>query len=301
MRPGSILLAVICSVAIGSLAARASRSDIQITDDAGTQVEIAHPARRVIAIAPDLAELVYAAGAGQWLIATVRGADYPPQVAALPSVGDASGLDFERIRQLEPDLVVAWGSGNKPADIARLRAGPVATLVLEPHTLDDVARHIRLVGALAGTRAVAEAAAERFEQGLHRLRKRYAHAGVINVVVQIWQQPLFTVGPAHPLSDALDVCGARNGLADYPLLAGPVPIEDVLTANADVILSVTGLPVAETRARWQRLLSIPGRIPPKVISMDPDLLTRSGPRLLDGVAQLCGRLDQLRNAQVEQR
>jgi len=301
MRPGSILLAVICSVAIGSLAARASRSDIQITDDAGTQVEIAHPVRRVIAIAPDLAELVYAAGAGQWLIATVRGADYPPQVAALPSVGDASGLDFERIRQLEPDLVVAWGSGNKPADIARLRAGPVATLVLEPHTLDDVARHIRLVGALAGTRAVAEAAAERFEQGLHRLRKRYAHASVINVVVQIWQQPLFTVGPAHPLSDALDVCGARNALADFPLLAGPVPIEDVLTANADVILSVTGLPVAETRARWQRLLSIPGRIPPKVISMDPDLLTRSGPRLLDGVAQLCGRLDQLRNAQVEQR
>ena len=299
MHPVSHLFAVTCLAAIGSFNVSVASADVRVTDDAGSLLELDQPARRIIAIAPDLAELVYAAGAGQWLIATVRGADYPPQVAALPSVGDASGLDFERIRQLEPDLIVAWGSGNKPADLARLRAGPVATLVLEPHTLDDIARHIRLVGDMAGTQAVAETAAERFEQGLQRLRQRYAHASVIAVVVQVWQQPVFTVGPMHPLSDALQVCGARNALANYPLLSGPVPIEDVLAANANVILSVTGLPAGETRTRWQRLLSLPGRAPVNVISMDPDLLTRSGPRILEGVTQLCARLDQLRSVPSE--
>ena len=299
MRPVPILFAVIVAVAIGAFAAPAGSADIRVTDDTGRRVEIDRPARRIIAIAPDLAELVYSAGAGQWLIATVSGADYPPQVTALPSVGDASGLDFERIRQLEPDLVVAWGSGNKPADLARLRAGSVPTLVLIPRTLSDISRHIRLVGELAGTPAVAQAAAAHFEEGLQRLRQRYAHASVINVVVQIWPQPVFTVGVTHPLSDALRVCGARNALSDYPLLSGPVPIEDVLAANADVILSVTGLPAAESRARWQHLLSLPGRKPLKLISMDPDLLTRSGPRMLDGVTQLCVRLDQLRVSPVE--
>jgi iron complex transport system substrate-binding protein len=268
-------------------------------DDAQRTVGIDHPARRIIAIAPNLAELVYAAGAGQWLIATVRGADYPRQVAALPSVGDASGLDFERIRQLEPDLVLAWGSGNKPADIARLQHSPVATVVLEPHQLDDVARHLRLVGELAGTQTLAETAAARFEQGLQQLRQRYANARVIDVVVQIWDQPVFTVGAAHPLTDALRVCGARNALADYPLLAGPVPIENVLAADADVILSVTGMPRSGTIARWQRWLSLGGKKSVKWISMDPDLLTRSGPRILEGVAMLCARLDQLRDTAVE--
>lgn len=299
MRLVTTLLERMCAVAIVLFAVPAAIAGVHVTDDTDNQVGIDRPARRIIAIAPNLAELVYAAGAGQWLIATVRGADYPPQVTALPSVGDAWGLDFERIRQLEPDLILAWGSGNKPADLARLRAGPVATIVLEPHTLDDVARHIRLIGEMAGTQAVAETAATHFEQGLQRLRQRYADASVIDVVVQVWQQPVFTVGVAHPLSDALRTCGARNALADYPLLAGPVPIENVLAADADVILSVTGMPDAETRARWRRLLSIPGRKPMKLISMNPDLLTRSGPRILEGVASLCARLDRLRDTPVQ--
>jgi iron complex transport system substrate-binding protein len=255
--------------------------------------------RRIIAIAPDLAELVYAAGAGQWLIATVRGADFPPQVTELPSVGDAAGLDFERIRRLEPDLILAWGSGNKPADLSRLEAGPVATVVLEPHTLGDVARHLRIIGKMAGTQPAAETAASRFEQGLRRLRQRYADADVINVVVEIWQQPLFTVGPAHPLSDALRTCGARNALTNYPLLAGPVPIEDVLAAHADAIVSVTGMPEPDMRAHWSRFLSLPGGRSVRLISIDPDLLTRSGPRILEGVELLCARLDQLRGKSAD--
>lgn len=295
MRPAQAPIRRALVVAILLFATRPCFAAIGVTDDAHRRVAVDHPVRRIIAIAPDLAELVYAAGAGQWLIATVRGADYPPQVAALPSVGDASGLDFERIRRLEPDLILAWGSGNKPADIARLQAGPVAVVVLEPHTLDDVARHIRIIGELAGTQLVAEKAASRFEQGLRRLRQRYADASVINVVVEIWQQPLFTVGPAHPLSDALRTCGARNALANYPLLAGPVPIEDVLAAHADAIVSVTGMPEPDTRAHWSRFLSLPGGKSVRLISIDPDLLTRSGPRILKGVELLCVRLAQLRD------
>lgn len=293
------LLIRFCTVSIAFFAVMPSVAAVRVMDDAQRTVGIDHPARRIIAIAPNLAELVYAAGAGQWLIATVRGADYPPQVAALPSVGDASGLDFERIRQLEPDLVLAWGSGNKPADIDRLQRGPVATVVLEPHRLDDVARHLRIVGELAGTQSVAEAAAAHFEQGLRQLRQRYANANVIDVVVQIWDQPVFTVGAAHPLTDALRVCGARNALADYPLLAGPVPIENVLAADADVILSVTGTPEPRAPARWQRLLSLGGKNSVEWISMDPDLLTRAGPRILEGVELLCARLDQLRGTALD--
>jgi len=279
--------------------AAACFADVTVVDDAHRKVTVDGPVRRIIAIAPHLAELVYAAGAGRWLIATVQGADYPPEVATLPSVGDASGLDFERIRRLEPDLILAWGSGNKPADLDRLVVSATATVILEPRKLDDIPRHIRIVGRLAGTRAVADEAATRFETRLQQLRERYAGASVVSVFVEIWHQPVFTVSDAHPLSDALRVCGARNALGDYPLLSGPVPLEDVLAANADVILSVTAMREVDTLAHWRDYLLLSGRQSVQLVSMNPDLLSRSGPRLLDGVEVLCERLERLRGQRTD--
>lgn len=261
-------------------------------DDAHNRITVDTPVRRIVAVAPHLAELAYAAGAGKWLIATVRGTDYPAEALALPLVGDAAGLDFERIRRLEPDLILAWKSGNRPADLELLATTGVAVLAVEARTLADIARHLRGIGRLAGTQVVAESAAERFEDKLQRLRSRYSDASVVKVVVEIWHRPAFTVGISHPISDALRVCGARNALDDYPLLAGPVALEDVLAAGADAILSVTGINEADTEAHWRRHMPSVGPLP--VVSLEPDLLTRPGPRMLDGVELLCARLDQLR-------
>ncbi|MGD2139298.1 MAG: cobalamin-binding protein [Burkholderiales bacterium] len=294
-------LACVSVAATLSFAAIPGFARITVTDDVQEQVSVERPARRIIAIAPNLAELAYAAGAGKWLVAVVRGADYPPEVLSLPSVGDAAGLDFERIRRLEPDLILAWGSGNKRADLDRLRAVAIPTLILEPHTLDDVARDMRVIGQLAGTEAIAGQAAARFEARLQQLRKRHAGAEVLNVAVEIWHQPVFTVSDAHPLSDALRVCGARNAIGDFPLLAGPVPLEDVLAAKPDVILSVSGIQEADMRSQWRRYQSVSGQQAVALISMPPELLTRPGPRMLDGVDQLCARLDSVREAVLQPR
>ncbi len=269
-------------------------AQISALDDANKQITLREPARRIIAVAPHLAELAYAAGAGKRLIAAVRGADYPPDVLSLPSVGDAAGLDFERIRQLAPDLILAWGSGNKPADLNRLASGPAAVFVIEPRDLNDIARHLRIIGELAGTQSVAEPVAQRIERKLQHLRQRYADARTIDVVVEIWHQPLFTVGKAHLLSDALRVCGARNALPAYPLLAGPVPLEDVLAANADVIVSVTAMAQSELDVNWSQYLSRSDGQTMQLVSADPDLLTRPGPRMVQGIEVLCGQLDQAR-------
>lgn len=290
-----IFLIACCTVCLGATVCRA---EIPVRDDARNEVTIKQPARRIVAVAPHLAELVYAAGAGRWLIARVRGADYPPDVLALPGVGDAAGLDFERIRQLEPDLILAWGSGNKPADLSRLASGTVATFVMEPRYMRDIPRHLRIIGRLAGTQSVAENAAAYLEARLQQLRQRYSDDNTIDVFVEIWHQPLFTVGGSHLLSDALSVCGAHNALHDYPLAAGPVPLEDVLAADADVILSITGLPQDEVKASWGAYPRVSGRHSLRVISVEPDLLTRPGPRMLEGIEALCGQLDQVRDEWV---
>jgi iron complex transport system substrate-binding protein len=296
VRAGNTILQLTVLLASLSGAAAWCRADISVVDDASNRVTLEQPARRIIATAPHLAELVYAAGAGERLIATVRGADYPAEVLALPIVGDAAGLDFERIRQLGPDLILAWGSGNRPADLEHLTRDGVAVVVLEARALDDIALHLRVIGRLAGTEMAAERAATRYEQTLQQLRTRYAAACVINVFVEIWHQPVFTVGASHPLSDALRVCGARNALYDYPLLAGPVPVENVLMANAEVILSVTGMTEQDSQVRWNRLLPASRGQSVPVVAIAPELLIRPGPRMLNGIEALCARLEPLRES-----
>ncbi len=294
MRAGRTILALALFPSI-FFATAICAADIAVIDDANQRVSIDRPARRIIAVAPNLAELTYAAGAGQWLIASVRGTDYPAEARRLPIVGDASGLDFEQILRMEPDLVLAWRSGNKPADLDRLARTGVVVVVLEARTVDDIARHIRIIGRLAGTDNDAGRAVLRFESVLAKLRASHADACRVKVFVEIWHQPVFTVGASHPLSDALRVCGARNALRNYPLLAGPIPLENVLMAHADAVLSVTGGSEDGARARWDGLLPASGGRPVPVVSVTPDLLVRSGPRMLDGLEILCERLDALRD------
>ncbi|MGH6631086.1 MAG: helical backbone metal receptor, partial [Burkholderiales bacterium] len=214
----------------------------------------------------------------------------------LPSVGDAGGLDFERIRQYAPDLVLGWGGGNRAADLQRLARERVPLFLVQPRALADIGRQIRAIGVLAGTPWSAERAAQDFERRLQRLRERYAELAPLEVFVEIWHRPLFTVSAQHIISEVLEVCGARNAIAAYPLLAGPVPVEDVLRANPHAIVSVADVGQDEALEDWARFRQLRAVRNAALIAMSPDLLTRATPRLLDGAQILCERLAALRRA-----
>ena len=274
--------------------ATSGHAAISVTDDRQQRVVLERPAQRIIAITPHLAELVYAAGAGDLLVATVRGADHPPDAMSIPVVGDAAGLDFERIRQLDPDLILAWGSGNRASDLERLARDNIALYVTEARLLADISRHLRDIGKLAGTDKVADRAAADFDSHLQRLRANYADRDAVGVFVEIWHRPIFTVGDQHLLTDVLRICGGRNALSDYPLLSGPVPLENVLAARADAILSLAGIDATANNDRWRKLLPDSERTSVAIITLSPDLLTRATPRMLTGAETLCIRLQQLR-------
>ena len=108
---GNITLAFLLSLVLIQRAFAA----IELTDDDDFVVRLDRPASRIISLAPSLTELVFAAGAGEKLVGVVEYSDFPPEVTALPIVGRYDLLDLERILELEPDLIVAWQSGNPRA------------------------------------------------------------------------------------------------------------------------------------------------------------------------------------------
>lgn len=252
----------------------------------------AAPAQRIVALAPHLAELVYSAGAGERLVGVVAFSDFPPEVEALPQVGDAFRVDYEAITALRPDLVLAWTSGNPPETVARLRALDLNVVALEPERIADIADHIERIGVLAGTTAVAAATAMRFRE---RLAALGGGADPLRVFVQIADRPYFTVTDRHFLGQALRLCGGENVFGSLPGLTATVGLEAILEARPAVIVaSDMGGAGAAPLAGWTAWPDLPAVRAGNLYTIDADLLSRPSVRILDGVQALCGVLGEVR-------
>ena len=255
------------------------------------------PAQRIVALAPHLAELAFAAGAGAQLVGVVEFSNHPARARALPRVGDAFRIDLEALAVLRPDLVLGWPSGNSPAALERLRRLGYRVVELEPRRLADVGRHIEDIGRLAGTETEARQASRAWRDGLAALQARYAGSHPGRVFYQVAPQPLITVSREHFIGEAIELCGGENIFAGVPGLTAVVGVESVLAAAPDTIVANdftrgpgsprSGSPLDAWRS-WDELPAVSRN---RLHVLDPDLMSVPGPRLLTGITQLCAALN----------
>lgn len=283
------------AVLLVALAPACFAAAIEIRDDSGALLRLAVPAQRIVSLAPNITELLFAAGAGADIVATVEYSDYPAAARALPRIGSYARLDLERIAALMPDLVIGWKSGNPAADLEHLRRFGLPLFLSEPERIDDVPRSLLQYGSLAGTTATAEKAAADFERHRRQLAARYAERPPVRVFYEIWDQPLMTINGEQIISDVLRLCGGVNVFANLGTLAPTVGVEDVLAADPEVIIA-SGADARrpawlDAWERWPRLTAA-GR--GNLYFVDPDLVQRQTPRLLDGAAQVCADLEAAR-------
>jgi len=284
-------LRVPCLVALlASVAASGAGAMVSAVDDAGNTVTLDKPAQRIVSLAPHATEMLYAAGAGGALVGTVAHSDFPPPARDLPRVGDAAALDLERIASLRPDLVVAWPY-TAPPQLAALRAQKVAVFVSDPKSIAAIADDIARLGTLAGTQNVAMAASAALRARQVELADRYRNARRLRVFYEVWNEPLYTIGGRHLISEAIRLCGGENVFAALTIPAPSVTIEAVVAARPDVIV---GGDDQGNRPPWlddwKRWPSIPAVRHGNLFGASGDLLHRPGPRFIDGVAALCADL-----------
>lgn len=239
---------------------------------------------------------MYAAGAGAKLAAVVRYSDFPLEATRLPQVGDASRFDMERLAALKPDLVLGWGSGNPPHELARVQRLGLPLFVTEPRRLEDIPRLVRTVGALAGTRVAAENAAAAFEREVETLRRRYGGQSPVRVFYEIWHRPLLTLNGRHLISDVIALCGGVNVFAAVPVLTPSVTLESVLAARPDVILGgSSAMRPGDFEAEWATVKVAALRAIP-VRHVPADVIQRQTPRMIEGARVVCAHLEQVRQA-----
>ena len=287
--------AMLLSALLAALAAPASRAEVRVTDDAGHAVVLAAPARRVISLGPHLTELAFAAGGGGALVGAIRYSDHPDAARALPIVGDAHAIDFERIAQLKPDLVLVWDSGLNERHKARLRSLGLALYESEIRKAQGIPDTLRRLGTLLGRADSAEAAARRFETQWQALAERYRGKPPVRVFWQLWHEPLMTINREHLISEAMRACGGVNVFADLPLLTPTVSWEAAVATDPQLIATSGRRQDAERDLTpWQRFANVAAVKHRRYASIDGDLIGRMGPRFVDGAAALCEAIDRAR-------
>ena len=289
---------LLCGLVLGLCIASAPlAADIVIHDDRGKAVSLTAPAHRIVALAPSIAELAYAAGAGGRLVGVARFSDYPPAVKNIAQIGDASRLDLERVLSLKPDLVIGWKSGNQTADIERLEQLDFKVFVIEPATLAAIPRLLRALGRLAGTEAAAGSTADKFEREIAELRERYGSRIRVRVFYEIWHEPLMTVNGRHLINDVIQLCGGSNVFAGVQSLTPVVSLESVIAAQPEVVLGgSSAVGAGEFAAQWRRYEGFVKLRSVKALFVNPDWIQRQTPRVLEGARTVCEHLEQVRAA-----
>jgi iron complex transport system substrate-binding protein len=253
---------------------------------------------RVVALAPNLTEIVFAVGAGERLVGVSDYSDYPPAARAIPRVGGLE-VSAERVASLSPDLVLATPEGNAKGPVTALAAAGVPILVVPGGSLDDVLRAIDMIARRLGRAAEGERLVRALTARREAVRRARPAEPLPTAAVLIWPDPPQGAGAGTFLSDVLTEAGARNALADRP--GWPLVSEEWLaTKPVDVLV----LPDSDqTRAAYERALasgplSRGAAARARLIRIDESELTRPGPRVFDALERLAAALKESQPARA---
>jgi len=271
---------------------------IEIIDDANRPVVLDQPAQKIISLSPHITELIYSAGAGDKLIGVDDYSNYPEAAKAIARIGDANHLDVERILSLQPDLIVAWGSGQShDRYIEQLIQLNLNVYISSPEDLEAIPRTVENLGKLAGTYDYSIQQSQKFRDELKDIISEYSERPSVSVFYEIWNQPLFTINGQHVMSKVIEICGGRNVFADLPILSPEVSIEAVISTNPDVIVA-SGVGSGGQRPPWLddwlQWPTINAARNNHLYHIPPDLIHRQTFRILQGTRILCEHLQSAR-------
>ena len=244
---------------------------------------------RVLTLTPHATELVFAAGAGEQIVATVQSSNYPVAAQSIARLGDGLNTSLEQVLAWQPDLIVGWPSPL----MQRLQALGKTVFVTSPQSIEDIVQDTASLARQLGTEDLARDTIESLRQQAKQLdmagTAAYANKALqssvkkpIHVLVMAGINDEFVIGRDRLVNEVIERCGGTNPFANSPLLAPQVSLESIISSKPDLI--VTGYPPSRQIASLA-----------KVIVTDPDLLYRPGPRFIQAARQMCDALVTIRS------
>lgn len=280
-------------IAPAAPAATAAPAPITLTDGLGRSIELAAPAQRIISIAPSNTEILFALGAGKQVVGREEMSDYPATAKAVTSIGSVfQKINTEAIVALKPDLVLA-AEINSPEQVKALEDLKLNVYYLSnPKTFDELYANLETVGKLTGRSAEAaklnESLKARYEAVIQKIAVAKDAPTVFYEIDATDPTKPFTSGPGTFIDLVISLSGGKNIGGELKDAFAQISSEELVKQNPDLIVlgdalyGVTPEAVA-ARPGWDTLNAVKNQM---VFAFDDNLISRPGPRLIDGLEQM---------------
>lgn len=262
---------------------------VTIKDGSGDNVTIKQTPKRIVSLVPSNTEIAYKLGLGKEIIGVSDSDDYPKDVKKKTKIGGTL-INVEKVIALKPDLVLANVALTSPEAIQQLQSNGIKVLVVNDATnFDQVYQSIKMVGKATGTSEKAANVVKKMQQQLAVIKEKTASVkNEKTVYIEISPSPdIYAAGKHTFMDQMLKTIHAKNAVTEnnWPKLNE----EEVIKLNPDVIITTYGDSTKNApqqvleRKGWQQMNAIKNK---QVFEVDPDLVNRTGPRIIDGVEQL---------------
>jgi iron complex transport system substrate-binding protein len=265
---------------------------VTVTDDDGVSVTLSAAPRRIVTFAPSDTEILFAVGAGDRVVG-VSGSfdDYPAAAAAIEHVGGEGGVEpnVEKVVSLHPDLFLTYAGSQDWK--GKLRSLGIPVFAVDSSSLDDLFHDIGNVGRLVGEGAGATKLVASMRARDQQVEQGVAGQPAVSCFFEVYYPPLSTVGPGTFIFDLLRRAGCdpvtKDASSPYPQWS----VDELVKEDPQVYLvgSAPGISAAAIAHRpgFGSIAAVKGG---RVVVVDSDLVTRNGPRMIDGLEALARAL-----------
>jgi iron complex transport system substrate-binding protein len=260
-----------------------------IKDDLGREVRMPAKLERAVSLAPSITELIFAAGAGNKLVGVTTYCDFPAEAKSIQKIGDTQTPNVEAIIALKPQVVFVSTASQLEAFAKTLEDQSIAVYVVDVKGVDDVPNVVRQLGSFFGTLQQADANAIALYERMEKARAKDASTTRPRVFVQISDEPLFTIGKDSFLTGLIERAGGESVTKDLPTGYPKLSKETASALGPDVIiLSDSG----DNQKPNDALRDSPAVKTGRVLKINADILSRTGPRLVDALEMISKRLSE---------
>jgi iron complex transport system substrate-binding protein len=268
-----------------------SETTREVVDEAGRRVPVPLHIDRIVSLAPNLTEIVYAVGAGNSLVGDTEYCDYPEAAKGVAKIGDTMHPSIERIIALKPQLVLVSTASQLEAFTRQLDEQKIAVYVTNPRSLDEVFHSIETLGDLLGHHDGAASIVADLRHRAAAVEVAMRSVKPVEVFYQVSGEPLYTIGREAYLTDLVRRAGGVSVTADVPGAFPRFSDEAALAARPEAIILPSGGSMGTANSTAAAALkNSPAVVNNRVYKINDDHLSRPGPRLIDGLEEMARAL-----------
>lgn len=259
---------------------------IIFTDDIGTQISIQKVPHKIVSLAPNITEIIFALHAENQLSGVSDYCNYPEGVKQKTKIGGIINPNLEAIVTLQPDLVFATADGNPKPTVEKLNALNIPVFTFNTNNMSQLFECIKTIGKITDHSKEADSIVFSMIQSLTHLNKIEKQPSVFLVLNRV---PIISVSSGSFLNEILNLAGGRNAVPEMKERYPTINREEVLNLNPDFIVipekEYQPLPEKEY-SDFESIATVSAYKNKKIYYVNPDLILRPGPRLVQGIIQL---------------